>query len=104
MKILIMKKIKVTLYTILVICTGITFACSSHRSTCPSYWEGSKEKASTKGTPLTTNDNGEVKMKGEENNNMQGASPVRMNNSNGLVKKKKNTQSTRSYAQSRKKR
>ena len=88
----------------LVVFAGITLSCTSHRSSCPSYWEGSKEKASTKGTPLTTSDNGEVKMKGEENNNMQGASPVRMNSSNGLVKKKKNTQSTRSYAQSKKKR
>lgn len=99
-----MKKIKVPLYSMLVICTGITLACTSHRSSCPSYWEGSKEKASTKGTPLTTNDNGEVKMKGEESNNMQGGSPVRMNSSNGLVKKRKNTHATRSYAQSKKKR
>ncbi len=104
MKILIMGKIKVILYSLLVAMIGFTFACSSHRSTCPSYWEGSKEKASTKGTPLTTNDNGEVKMKGEENNNMQGASPVRINSSNGLVKKKKNTHASRSYAQSKKKR
>lgn len=99
-----MEKIKVAFYTILIGMISTALACSSHRSTCPSYWEGSKEKASTKGTPLTTNDNGEVKMKGEENNNMQGASPVRMNSSNGLVKKKKNTHATRSYAQSKKKR
>ncbi len=79
----------------------LAFAACNRHSSCPSYWEGDKSKADLKGTPLVTDENGQVQPSGGQST-LADKSPVRKDAQTGLVKKKKNKKVTRSYAQSKK--
>lgn len=80
---------------LVIVCVSLLLAssCSKSRAmSCPSYWEGDKNKE-LRGTNMAKDENGNVVPKDA----MPTKSPVKKNKKNGLIDKKKDKRMNANY-------